>query len=242
MEPQPQAPTSSQTTPMPAKPTGRRSRLLLRGESTVASVGVALAAILLFAMGATAWWLQRNQSAASAFARAQQVRTAGDLISQNAEILLTSNDLSSVRRLLSESGAAYNLSQCRIVLANGQVIASSDPSQVTGQKLPETWKRSRPLDEAAAPEASEDSLALSFPIRVSGRGEAELEVVASLADPSTGRWDAIAGVGAIGAAAMVALLITYRMMRSRIRTAGSIREALQAVEAGETSAAVLSVT
>src|SRR5215207_8491998 len=110
METPPQPPTSSQTTPASAKPKGRRSRLLLRGESTVASVGVALAAILLGAMGASAWWLQRNQSAAIAGARAQQVRTVGDLISQNAEILLSDNELSAVRRLLSESGAAYNLS------------------------------------------------------------------------------------------------------------------------------------
>src|SRR5687768_18385463 len=53
----------------------RRSRFLLRGESIVASVGVALAVILLGAMGASAWWLGRTQSDASQLARVQQLHT-----------------------------------------------------------------------------------------------------------------------------------------------------------------------
>jgi PAS domain S-box-containing protein len=83
---------------------------------------------------------------------------------------------------------------------------------------------------------------MSYPIRVAGRGTADVEFVAPLKGDGWSEWEAQAGVGAIGAAAMVGLLLTYRTMRARIRTAGSIREALVAIEAGETSAASLNVS
>ena len=220
---------------------GPRSRLLLRGESVVASIGVALAAILLGAMVASAWWIARTQSATTEGARSEQLRTVGDLTSQNVEALLSAGEVSAVRRMLSETGAAYNLSDCRVVLANGQVVAASDASQITAQKLPASWTRTRPADDSVA-DAPAGSVALTYPLKVAGRGEADLEIVAPLSQGGGAQWEALAGVGAIGAAAMGGLLLTYRTMRGRIRAAGLIREALLALEAGETSTAALSVT
>ena len=74
---------------------------------------------------------QHTQSATTQGARTEQLRTVGDLTSQNVEALLSAGELSAVRRVLSETGAAYNLSDCRVVLSNGQVVAASNPSQIT---------------------------------------------------------------------------------------------------------------
>jgi PAS domain S-box-containing protein len=223
--------------PLPTVTTkGRRSRLLLRGESTIAAVGVALAAILLGATGASAWWLRQNQIESSQGARAQQVRTVGDLLSQNVESLLAANDLAAARRVVSEASATYNLAECRVVLADGEVVAASNPAKITLHKLPETWRHTRPVDDAVGvAAATTDFEALSLPIRVGGRGDATLEITAGIAPGGRPQSEALAGVGSIGAAAMVALLLTYRMMRARIRSAGSIRDALLALESGETS-------
>ena len=221
------------------KPTARRSRLLLRGEAPIASVGVALAAIMLGAMGASAWWLQRTQRDASQAARDQELRAVAELTSHNAEALLGANEVSTLRRLISETASVYKLTDCRVVLGDGQVIAASRASDITAQKLPTTW-RTPPSSKAASP-AADGSIALSYPIRVAGRGEADLELTAPLTTGQSAVWESLAGVGAIGVAALVGLLLTYRVMRSRLRAAGSIREALLAIEAGETSAASLSV-
>ncbi len=221
---------------------GRRNRLLLRGESTVAAVGVALAAILFCAVAASAWWVQHTQNATTVAARAEHLRTVGDLLSQNAESLLSAGELSAVRRTIAEAGASYNLTQCRIVLADGQIIAASDSSQITTHQLPETWSGRRPLDDVATTDAPDGSFAATFPINVRGRGEAALDVVAPLAEGGRAQWEATAGVGAIGAAAMVGLLLTYRMMRTRIRAGGAIREALIAMESGETAPTGLCVS
>lgn len=219
----------------------RRSRLLLRGESTIASVGVALAAILLGAMGASAWWLRQNQLESSQGARAQQVRTVGDLLSQNVETLLTADDLAGARRVVSEAGVTYDLSDCRVVLSDGGVVAASNPSKITVQKLPQTWRHNRPLDDTASDAAGRDGIALSYPIRVGSRGAATVEIVAAATPVGRSQWEALGGVGGIGAAAMVALLLTYRTMRARTRAAGSIRDALLALDAGEASPASLCV-
>jgi PAS domain S-box-containing protein len=224
-----------------AAPFGRRGQWLLRGESVVASIGVALAAILLGAMGASAWWIARTTSATSEGARTEQLRTVGDLTSQNVEALLSAGELPAVRRMLSETGAAYNLSNCRVVLANGQVVAAADASQITAQKLPKSWTRTRPLDDSVAT-APAGSVALTYPLKVPGRGDADLEIVAPLSKEGWATWEALAGVGTIGAVSMGGLLLTYRTMRGRIRAAGLIREALLALEAGETSTAALMVS
>lgn len=216
----------------------RRSRLLLRGESAVASVGIALAIILIFAVGASAWWAHCTQSAAAKAADERHVRAAGELIAGNAETLLAAGELSAVRRMLAETAAAYHLTQCRLVLADGRVLASAEPWQITVQKLPESWPDTREQDgvsRAGAHEA-DGTVALTFPVTIRGRGEADLEMVATApAEGIAARWETGAGVGAIGVAALVALLVTYRSMRARVRAAAAIREALLAIQEGETS-------
>jgi PAS domain S-box-containing protein len=221
------------------KSKARRSRLLLRGEAPIASVGFALAAIMLGAMGASAWWLQRTQRDASEAARGEQLRAVAELMSHNAEALLSANEVSTLRRLIADAATVHKLTDCRIVLGDGQVIAASRAADITAQKLPETWRTAK-SPKTLIP-AVEGSVGLSYPIRVAGRGDADLELTAPLTHGENALWEALAGVGAIGVAAMVGLLVTYRVMRSRLRAAGSIREALLAIDAGETSAASLSV-
>jgi PAS domain S-box-containing protein len=229
----------------------RRSRLLLRGESAVASVGVALAVILVVGVAASAWWVHRTQSAAAAVAHARHVRAAGELVAGNVESLLAAGELSAARRMLAEAGAAHHFAHCRLVLADGRVIASAEPWQITVQKLPDRWPDTRRLHDddggtaaAADPHAQgtpDGSLTLTLPVSVPGRGEATLEVVAAPADAAAAKRDAWAGVGAIGVAALIAFLLTYRTMRARVRAAAAIREALLALEEGETSTTSLCV-
>jgi len=262
-------------TDQPPQPTPRRrSRLLVHGESVIASVGIALAAILLSVMAALAWWTMRSERQTLEQARIDQVQAVGHLLSQSAEAMLrnvgpvekaeaesptatpsnntTPNaeqappapgaaELSAIRRLVADAGEKYDLTQCRIVLSDGTVIASADPTQITAAALPDSWTRSRPFDDAL-PEASDGSCSMSFEIKVPGRGDADLEITAPTRPGRVRGWEAQAGVGAIGAVAMVCLLFVYRHMRHRVRALGAIREALLAIEGGETAASILQVS
>jgi PAS domain S-box-containing protein len=218
-----------------------RHRLFVHGESVIASVGIALAAILLSLMAALAWWTVRSERHAAENARVDQVNTIGHLLSQSAGVMLEREELSAVRRLVAEAGSKYDLALCRIVLSDNTVIASSDPNQITAAKLPDAWTRTRMLDDApAAP--PEGQFAVSFRVVVQGRGDADLEITAPVGQLNRSGWETQAGVGVFGAVAMVALLFVYRHMRSRVRALGAIREALLAIEGGETAASILQVS
>ena len=224
-------------------PPARRSRFLLHGESVIASVGIALAAILLGLMACLAWWTVRSERHVAENARAEQLDAVAYLLSQSAEVMLSRDELSAVRRLVSEAGSKYDLTACRIVLSDGTVIASSDPTQITAQSLPPRWSRTRLLDDALeAAAATPGVFSRSLHLAVPGRGEADLEITAPVGGSYRSPWEAQTGVGAFGAVAMVALLFVYRHMRSRVRALGAIREALLAIENGETAASILQVS
>ena len=224
---------------------GRRSRFLVNGESVVASAGIALAAILLGLMAALAWWTVRSERQVSETARLEQVNAIAYLLSQSAEVLLNQNDrsaLSAVRRLVTETASKYDLAQCRIVLSNGTVVASSDPTQITAAELPPNWTRTRLLDDAMESPPEQGSVAVSHRLSIRGRGDADLELEAPVTAAYRPRWEAQTGVGVFGAVAMVCVLVVYRHMRARVRALGAIREALLAIEGGETSPAILQVS
>ena len=132
-------------------------RFLLRGETAVASVGIALAAILLGSMAAAGWWTLRTQQAAEASARAEQVKAAAAMLAQCAEPLLAHNERAALQRLMLDAGRAHDLSTCQIVLTNGNVVAASDGSRLTpNDKLPADWGKSHlpPLAPTPRPAAS----------------------------------------------------------------------------------------
>ena len=223
-------------------PQGRRSRFLVHGESIIASVGIALAAILLGLMACLAWWTVRTERHVSENARIEQLKDVGYLLSQSTEVMLAQNELSAVRRLVSEAGSKYDLTHCRIVLTDGTVIASSDPTQITAQKLPAKWARTRLLDDALETPSQPGVYAAAYHLNIRDRGGADLEIAAPVGASYRPAWEAQTGVGAFGAVAMVALLMVYRHMRSRVRALGAIREALLAIERGETAASILQVS
>jgi PAS domain S-box-containing protein len=207
----------------------------------IASAGIALAALLLTLMAGMAWWTVRSERHVSENARVEQVNAIGFVLGQSAEVMLERDELAAVRRLLAEAAAKYEFTQCRIVLSDGSVVASLDASQITTTALPRSWTRVRLLDDALSP-PDEGQCATSLRLSIPGRGDADLEIVAPIAHPARTGWETQAGLGVFGAVSMIVLLFVYRHMRSRVRALGAIREALLAIEGGETAASILQVS
>src|SRR5688572_14775967 len=224
-------------TPAPAR--RPRSRLLLRGESTVASIGIAAAAILLSAMAALSWWTERAQRRQLAEWRTQHVRSIGTTLAGSAEVMLAQQELSQLRTLVTEAGRAGAFAQCRVVLPDGRVVADAEPSRINLQQLPEKWAR----DSATQLDVSTDGarVVATFPMTVPGRGSARLELSAPLVAMPGMRWETQAGIGAIGAGALLVMLVLYRRLRWHMRAIGAVRDALLAMSRGERAPAVLSV-
>ncbi|MDY7107432.1 MAG: ATP-binding protein [Planctomycetota bacterium] len=215
--------------------------MLLREESIIATWGLALAAILLLAIGASAWWAGRAYRVSSLTARENHVDAVGGLLQQSGEMLLASDDLSGFRRLVSEVHRTNDLAVCRVRLPDGGIVADGDPSRIEVARLPEQWGR---LTEAAheAGAGASGSRVRSYRLRVPGRGELRLELAGGGPPSHPAYLVMVTGIGFIGAMALAGVLVMYRRLRARLKGLGAIRDALLAWEGGETARAALTVS
>ena len=215
-------------------------RLLVRGESVIASTGLTLAAILLGAMAAASGWALKTQRDSLQAARDQQVHATGEMLALASERLLAADDITGLRSLITEAARVYRLDDCRVMLSNGINVADADVSRISPQMPPPAWTGTLP-DPSASSDQENDSLSHSFAMTIPGRGTARLELTAADSLVSAGFWEKQAGLGMIGAFGFVALLLVYRHMRARLRAVGAIGEALLAMQQGEQAIEALRV-
>jgi two-component system sensor histidine kinase VicK len=211
----------------------------MRGESAIASSGLLLAVIVLCAMGGSAWWSTRSQQHAMDDAHRVNVDAVGALLVETVETRLTHDEVSAVRHLVASTGRSHGFETCRVVLPDGQVIAAISTADITLAALPPTWDGTP--DALAAVPAPPSPISVATPFEVPGRGFARLDIGDGAVTASWGVWDAQAGIGLMAAAALAAILVVYRRMRSRMRALSYIRESLIAIDGGETSLAALTV-
>src|SRR5688572_13215614 len=222
----------------PAPVTAPR-RFLDRGESLIASVGLAAAAVLLLTMAASAWWALREKRAVAEDARQTQVRALADHLEQSATAMLASNDLSALRRAVAAVGQNNPSLGARVTLTDGRVLADAEPSKISPGEVPERFP-SGPIDAPERPAEAADAITLHRPMIIPGRGAAMLEVIAPAAVASSS-WSLAAGLALMCAFGLSALWLVYRHMRVKVRTLALIRDGLLAMRTGERAREVLEI-
>lgn len=204
-------------------------RMLRRGESLIAFAGIGTPLILIGVISLAGWWTAREQQEAWRFVRTEQIRTLASVIAPSAEAALHPDRISDLRRLLVKMASEHDLSVCRIVLLNGDVIADGDPKGVTRATIPEVWP-SGPLDAhmkvAAGPGDEQSHITVARPLFTPGRGAATLQIAGPVTSVSVRVWQMLTAIGLIGAAGLGAMLLLYRRMRSRVATLEMVRESL----------------
>ena len=232
-----------------ASPVGRARRVLERGESLIALGGLGTAVVLLAVMGASAWWTLTQQGRTQEAARTEQFKTVGAMLGKAAEGLLASGEVEGLAKMLAGAAQTYGLEKCAVRLPDGSAIAEArsglGPTPVA--ELPETWNTGGSPAEAGGMEIAAQpggGLKLTEKLWVPRRGPVTLEMIDQ--DPARIltqlQWRTHAGLGAIGAAGLIGVLLLYRRMRSRLRALGAIGEALSAVQAGESSPEALRIS
>jgi signal transduction histidine kinase len=207
---------------------GRRA--LVSGERDVAGLGLSMLGVIgglsVGGAGLAAIEIERIERNS----RDGHVSAVGQTLAQAAEEMIAEDRLSAVRRMVAESVTSGRLSACRIVLGEGEVVASSDPGQINVLALPERWPGASVTPEAGSEWAS----AQSFPVVIDGRGSLTLEVVGA-ACGAAGWTDLVSGIGLIGAGGAAVLWTIYRSMRRRVARLGVVCDAVLALGRGETS-------
>lgn len=206
----------------------------LRGELRFAAIGFAAVALLLGSTGSSAWWAVRTQATSLRQARSDEIRAVGGVLARSAEVMLATNELSSVRRIIAEAARNGELVMCRIVLPDGQVLAHASPTKITVTSLPAQWSGDAGLADAGPG-------VRAFPLVIPGRGSARLEI-AGPGDPEGGVfWPTEAGIGVICVGSLMTLMILHRRIRAGLRGIWAVRQALLASESGQTSPVALEV-
>jgi signal transduction histidine kinase len=218
---------------------GGPARWLVRGESIVASTGLALAAIVLLAMASAGAWTVYAERRAAQDRAAQDLQSWGLLLARSLEQQLGAGGLSGARTLVINAAAEHDLSGCRVLLPDGRTLVDAQPKENTIKQLPKEWPTGAPV--AAGLERSPGAMKFTVPLEIAGSGQASLEIGTRIHYSRLASWEGETGLGVIGACGAIAVLLVYRRLRSRLRALGAIREALLAMERGETAGAALAV-
>ncbi len=216
------------------QPSSARRKLLARGESLVASLGGACAAILLCALAVSGWWMTRAERTTAENDCKGKLAALARSSTPAMEALLESGDVSALRRMITEMGRANGLTECRVLLPDGRVVADQNPKAISPGVLPPKW------EGTVAASAAEDGRGffVEQELKVDGRGVAKFRAAAE--PVATGlAWQELAGVGVVAVGGLCALLLVYHKFRTRVAPLSLVREGLLAVLGGEQTYEVL---
>lgn len=216
-----------------ATPVAVPRRRILSGDASMASAGMAAVAVLVVSLLAMAGWVLRSERIAVEVARQQQLDAIGTLLSENSARMLAAGELSQLRSGMSTAARTWDLAVCRIVIGKQQVIADADPHQINTPSLPAQWSQLPNNDVIPGVEAQ------FFAIEIPGRGIAQLQIAPAAI--KIDYWQTQAGMGAGAVVVLAALLLLYRFTAAKLRPMWLVRDALNAVGAGDRSADRLSI-
>jgi len=204
-----------------------------RGESLVATTGMAFIAILAFAVGGVVWVSARTIDETSIARLEEQVRETSSLIGSQAEMRLNDGDLSGVRRLMLDSVASGVVDEAQISIPGIGVIASSNMSQSMLTELPNTWASTPELPTNIVYDEVTDKTTVREPLVVDGRQGTVLEIVVDGSAQVLGSDSIRASSVGIMSVGLVLMLLVYRRFRNRLGALAAIGEALFAAQDGE---------
>jgi len=202
-------------------------------------IGAAFVAVLSATFVVGVWWMARGAADAHREAEVRRIESLADNLSITIEPLLASEELSAVRRVLSETALANGFDVCQISLLNGEALADADLNQPQMSVIPAAWPGSAPSE--ANTRVTGKRLTLVRPIPVVGKGAAELVIEMPIASASVWNSQSLPGAALIGAVGLGALLLTYRRVRGRLMALSLIRGSLWDAAGGDLSAQSLQV-
>lgn len=204
-----------------------------RGESLVATTGMAFVAILTFAVGGVVWVSAKTIDDSVYAQQETQIKETTAFIASQAELRLNANDISGLRRLMLDSVASGMVEICEVSLSGVGVIASSDASKNLLSEVPESWVTTVQVPQGVVHDQESHRAIVQEPLIVDGESGMVLEVVIHREQKMLGS-DTIrvssVGIVSVG---LFLMLFVYRRFRNRLGALAGIGDALVAAGSGE---------
>ena len=189
-------------------------------------------------MAAAAWWTAVSRSDAERAGRQAQIESLAAALAPSIESLMAQGELSTVRRMVVDIRRHCRLSECRIILPNGQILADADPSRITLHNVPASWPAG-PLDEVSP--GGDGQVRVRQSLLVPGRGGATMELGAESPHTSLAQSDLLAGLATIAVLSLAVTWLIYRRTRQGLMPMGLIRDALLSARSGEVNKEALMI-
>jgi len=215
-------------------------RALGRRDPVVAAVGLTLALVFVLSLGGAAWWSHTKQTELVQGERLSQAQTLGTTMCASAEVLLSADQTTGLRRFIVESAREHRLIRASVVLGDGRIVADTDVSRIDTMQIPESWNGSIAGDMSLRRENG--VIKIAAPFSVAGRGPASLEMTIRAGAIGGSMLDEQAGTIGIGVIGLIVLLFAYRAVDTRFGALGAVGRSLQAFRKGEQDFDVLAVT
>lgn len=203
-----------------ATPAGRLSG---RMAMPVAKIAAAVAAVFLLTAGGLLWASSHSRGRLRRDLEIDKVRAIGQSLASAAEVLVAAGDVRGLKRVISQAESWNSLDSCLIRLPNGPTIAGFGAEVSSLGQMPERW--TSPAG-AHTETVDGDSITMTWPVKIAGRGSLILKIKASqtgwLAESTAARSELVI----IGVAGLISLLVIYRYALAKFRAIAGIRQAL----------------
>ncbi|MFZ4572866.1 MAG: sensor histidine kinase [Phycisphaerales bacterium] len=200
--------------------------------SATTRIGLAGGLLIVAGVAGGMYWMSFAAGVDAAAGERTSARTAAALVASGISKSLRAGDLADVHLGLRDALNAGGISRCRLLLADGSVIADTAraPSN-PDEPLPAQWPERGP--DAASP--LDEPGTASATISVPGRGLATVVVSPSEGASTRNGRDRFLGGVAVSLALLGAWVAAIRWAGARIRGLGAVRSALMAARdaAGE---------
>jgi len=205
----------------------------VRGESLVATTGMAFIAILAFAVGGVVWISARTIDDSVVAQSEDQIRQISELIASQAELRLSDGDLQGLRRLFHDAAASGMVEECEVSIPDLGVIASSNTTQSFVDKLPNSWQPAPNVVASITHNDQTQRTVVLEPLVVGGQSGMTLKLVVNKSVQVIGSDSIRASSVGIVSVGLILMLWVYRRFRNRLGALAAIGDSLKAASAGE---------
>lgn len=216
-------------------------KFFARGESLVATTGMAFIAILALAVGGVVWISARTIDDSVYAQGEEQINETIGLMASQAELRLSDGDLPGLRRLMLDAVASGMIEECEVSVPDLGIIASSNVGNGALTELSDTWRAAPDVIPSIVHNEEMQRTVVLEPLTVDGKSGMTLKIVVSrsieMAGSDSIRFSSV-GIMSVG---LVLMLLVYRRFRNRLGALAGIGEALRAAGEGERRIGCLTV-
>lgn len=195
----------------------------------------ALATVLALAVGGA--WVLTAVSRAHADAATARATVIAKSLAAAVEPLVVSNDLTRLRRMVTEIQAQDGVAELAVSLPDGSIVAHSQPTRNSVRQLPDTWSASSSLAQVAATPTPDTAVETAT---ITGRGPMIVTVRAARPVGLPAELQpTLFLLGLVGATTLGALYLIYRRARTPLRTLSLIAQSLREIRSGAVDVTLL---